>query len=83
MATNRYPATCSICGHHVPANAGTLEIARGGGRHRVWRVKHLACSEGEPRVITVDFGRYADGESYIRNARGRCEDAPGCGCCEI
>jgi hypothetical protein len=70
---NRYAAKCDECGATVPAKGGTLE--RMGRR---WVVRHLAC-EREPSVMDIRIG----GQSYIRNSRGRCIDAPCCGCCTI
>jgi hypothetical protein len=32
-----------------------------------------------PQVVATTF---ASGATVIRNARGRCEDAPCCGCCD-
>jgi hypothetical protein len=32
----------------------------------------------QPRIIT---SRFSSGATIYRNARGRCEDAPCCGCC--
>lgn len=74
MATNRYPAACSACGATVPANGGTI---RKSGRR--WAVTHNACADGTPRVITV---RFNSGATMSRNIRGRCIDAPCCGCCD-
>ena len=70
---NRYPAPCSVCGTTVPANGGT---ARRVGRR--WLVTHLACADGSPSVYEVRTG---SGWSGTRNIKGRCEDAPCCGCC--
>lgn len=71
---NRYPSVCYLCGGAVPAKGGAL-IRHG----RAWLVAHLACRDaGEAAVETV---RLADGVTLIRNSRGRCEDAPCCGCC--
>lgn len=72
VATNRFPAPCSVCGANVPARGGQLDKVGG-----AWQVTHLACKEGAPSVMSVSFG----GKSFIRNTRGRCEDAPCCGCC--
>lgn len=74
MSVNRYRARCSVCGALVPAKGGTLTKENG-----AWVVKHLACAKGEPAVMTVVIGD----REYTRNARGRCEDAPCCGCCTI
>ena len=70
---NRYPGKCADCGGPVAAKAGTLEKI---GRR--WLVRHLACSEGE-HVSVFNIG----GREFIQNSRGRCEDAPCCGCCTI
>ena len=74
MAVNKYPATCAICGGAVPANGGRLRK-----RGRYWITEHLACAaSGRPAVHTI---RFASGAIMTQNARGRCEDAPCCGCC--
>ena len=71
---NRYAATCATCGNRVPAQGGTL--SKQGTR---WEVRHLACREDDsPQVYSVTT---ASGWSGTRNRRGRCEDAPCCGCC--
>ena len=70
---NRYPAPCAACGATVPAHGGRLSKVG-----RTWTVYHLACEAGAPAV--VEF-RLASGATMIRNRRGRCEDAPCCGCC--
>jgi hypothetical protein len=74
---NRYPGACPYCGGPVAAKAGKLvRVAHG----RVWAPAHLACANaGEAEVETFTF--LATGESVTRNRRGRCEDAPCCGCC--
>jgi hypothetical protein len=75
---NKYVGECSICGAPVAPLAGVLERAGRG-----WSVKHLACADrGEPAVDTFQFGG-SDNTVYIRNKKGRCEDAPCCGCCTI
>ena len=71
---NKYPGRCYYCGATVPANGG--HIWKVG---RKWAVAHLDCDEhGEARVIEV---RFSSGETMTVNSRGRCEDAPCCGCC--
>lgn len=73
--TNRYPGTCEHCGGRVAKNAGTLR--RVGA---VYAVAHLACAAaGTGRVINCYSP--VTGNSWSVNARGRCEDAPCCGCC--
>ena len=75
MAVNKYPARCDVCGTTVPANGGRL-IKAG----RFWRARHLACEDGRPGLIEVRLG---SGVTLTRNRRGRCEDAPCCGCCDF
>lgn len=71
---NRYPGICASCGTAVKAREGVLAP----GRHRKWEVR---C--GAPRCGTVVDTFGIGGKEYIRNARGRCIDAPCCGCCTI
>ena len=78
---NRYPGTCPYCNGRVPANGGNLvkRAARGrkGGQ---WAPAHLACVDGGgAQVSTITIGN----NSFTRNVRGQCEDAPCCGCCTI
>jgi hypothetical protein len=43
-------------------------------------VAHLACNDAKsPRVISIYSP--VSGNSWTQNSRGRCEDAPCCGCC--
>lgn len=71
---NKYPGTCCYCGGYVPVNGGNVS------KHgRLWEVSHLACkSSGKAEVITT---RFNSGAEVYQNRRGRCEDAPCCGCC--
>lgn len=71
---NRYPGPCAVCGARVAARAGWLTKRAG-----AFAPMHLACAEGGEGVHTYIVG----GNEYTRNARGRCEDAPCCGCCTI
>lgn len=71
---NKYKGTCVKCGSIVPALGG--KVFKQGGR---WVVIHLCCEDQDhPGVSTTVFG---DGTVLFRNKRGRCEDAPCCGCC--
>ena len=71
---NRYAGKCAYCSGHVPANGGNL-VKKG----RNWMPVHLACQEsGKAEVVTFTF---SSGQTMTRNSRGRCEDAPCCGCC--
>ena len=70
---NRFAGTCAACGTRVAARAGTLQRVG-----PVWTVYHLACRDGAAQVYEV---RTSSGWTGTRNVRGRCEDAPCCGCC--
>ncbi len=72
MMVNKYKAPCAVCGNVVNSNAGRL--IKKDGR---WQPIHLACKQG-PQVKVI---RFASGKEITRNAAGRCEDAPCCGCC--
>jgi len=72
---NRYRGNCHYCGGTVAPKAGSC--FRVGP---MWKVAHLACkAEDSPQVTTVYFP--STGNTMTQNARGRCEDAPCCGCC--
>jgi hypothetical protein len=82
---NRFAGRCCYCRASVPPSGGRCWRWRGR-----WYVAHTECSaearearkEGrapERRVDTFVIG----GKEFTRNARGRCEDAPCCGCCTI
>jgi len=70
---NRYAGTCEHCNGPVAAKAGTLRrVGRG------WQVAHLACADEDAPAVTVV---QTSGGTFYQNRRGRCEDAPCCGCC--
>lgn len=85
---NRYEGQCTGCGGLVGPGEGVAY--RGGGRR--WSVRHATCEpsttvaapstfysrRGRRRVSTV---LTTSGGTFYRNANGRCEDAPCCGCC--
>lgn len=94
--TAKYPGTCFECGqpikrgdairyygrHHVEHSACT----DGGGQ-----VADEDEAAGlEPGTLANDrrlaknglsVTRFANGDVVTQNSRGRCEDAPACGCC--
>jgi hypothetical protein len=76
----RYRGTCASCGESF--GPGTpIEYDRKAPKRQ--RARHADCSAGAQvnrtadRIITI---RTSGGEFY-QNSRGRCEDAPCCGCC--
>ena len=77
---NKYPGQCR-CGEQVAAGAGSVQKI---GRR--WVVSCGECGptadrssrrESSGSVVT----RFSSGAEVYRNRRGRCEDAPCCGCC--
>ena len=71
---NRFESICCYCHETVPANGGHLWKAG-----RAWRVSHLECGRtGRSEVVVT---RFNSGATVTQNRRGRCEDAPCCGCC--
>lgn len=76
MRSNKYGGTCDACGSYVKAGEGNLFKAFG-----KYAVTHRTCPEprqGVPRVTTT---RFSSGAVVYQNSRGRCIDAPCCGCC--
>lgn len=78
---NRYPGTCPYCHGYVAKSAGVL-VERGvkgrkGGR---WAPAHIACASGQTPQVSVIR---TSGGTFTRNVKGRCIDAPCCGCCTI
>lgn len=93
--SNKYAGKCAGCGGRVPARAGKL-FKLGGkwavAHHRcnvvtdaelkvrddVQRQTNLWLSHMHPNSVVSTFN---SGDSVMVNRRGRCEDAPCCGCC--
>ena len=66
----KYAGICSATGR--PFSAGDLiDYSRA-------TKKAVLLAENKPIEI-----RFASGDTFYRNARGRCIDAPCCGCCTI
>ena len=77
MSYNKYSGKCHYCGNTVKAKSGEL-LGKIDGR---WAIAHLSCDKsGNGRVVATYFP--TTGQSVYRNSRGRCEDAPCCGCCK-
>ncbi len=73
---NKYPGTCK-CGARVARGAG--DCRKVDGR---WVVVCGDCDTGDGSSVRVNTVRFGN-QTFYRNARGRCEDAPCCGCCTI
>jgi hypothetical protein len=77
----RFKGTCKGCGVRFPAGT-TIRFE---GRGRAFHADCDAPASGgdfPPPSGRVHVFRTSGGEFY-RNAAGRCEDAPCCGCCTI
>jgi hypothetical protein len=84
--TARFPGTCIRTGLEV--RPGDRIIFHGKGRVELLRNAELerarASETGRGRTRPVsDTFTFSSGHTAYRNARGRCEDAPCCGCCTI
>jgi len=66
----RYSGKCAATGR--PFNVGDLIDYN--------KAKKRAVLIAENKAIEIKF---ANGDTFYRNARGRCIDAPCCGCCTI
>jgi hypothetical protein len=66
----KYAGHCALTGK--PFNAGDLIDYN--------KAKKRAVLVAENKPIEI---RFASGATFYRNARGRCIDAPCCGCCTI
>ena len=77
MRVNRYPGHCAYCGNRVQANAGVLLQVSG-----VWMPAHMECEMHQAPQVNSYYSPVT-GFYGIQNARGRCEDAPCCGCCTM
>lgn len=77
MRVNRYAGSCAYCGARVQANAGTLLRVNNG-----WLPAHLECEMHQGPQVR-EYYSPATGFYGTQNIRGRCEDAPCCGCCTM
>lgn len=68
--TARYDGTCSATGARI-LPGDVIQWQKG---------KTVLLKRQGFRIDTIQFN---DSKTYYRNARGRCEDAPCCGCCTI
>ena len=83
--TARFPGTCARTG--APIAPGDLIDYHGRGRS-ILRARASANFDAGANPQNSDLQLAVDhlvigGQSYYRNRRGRCEDAPCCGCCTI
>jgi hypothetical protein len=86
ILTAKFPGTCPACKGRIVRGTEIRHEGRGLAYHT-----HCESTGAAPlpprysartRVNTFRFGG-SDNTTYTRNSRGRCEDAPCCGCCTI
>jgi hypothetical protein len=73
--TAKFPGRCAVSG--APIYQGD-EITYCTDTRRAWLSEH-----DDAKVNTVTFNDQGTYRTFSRNAKGRCEDAPCCGCCTI
>jgi hypothetical protein len=77
MRQNKYAGKCHYCHNRVGQRQGLL-IGKRNGR---WAIAHNDCHNGSGADARVSVTTFSSGQSIYRNVKGRCEDAPCCGCC--
>ena len=91
----KYPGTCSACSEPIKRGEPICFFGKGHAEHQHCAQENGAQDEDavaglEPGTLANDrrlarsglsVTRYASGYVSTRNSRGRCEDAPCCGCC--
>lgn len=68
----KFAGTCSRTGARI--NKGDEIIF-----DTITRTAYITNEDDTPRINSIRFGD----KTFYRNSKGRCEDAPCCGCCTI
>ena len=91
----KYPGTCRACGESIQRGDTINFLGHGRAEHYDCGCPHTAPNEDEaaglePGTLANDrrmarnglsVVRFSSGHVMTQNSRGRCEDAPCCGCC--
>lgn len=91
----KYSGRCTSCGESIQPGDTINFYGRGRAQHYDCESPHAKPDEDaaaglEPGTLANDrrlakrglsVTRFADGAVATQNSRGRCEDAPCCGCC--
>jgi hypothetical protein len=91
----KYPGVCRACGESIRPGDTIKFFGRGHAEHLDCGCPHTVPGEDERAGLEagtlasdrraarsgVSVVRFSSGAVVYRNARGRCEDAPCCGCC--
>lgn len=77
--TNKYTGVCIECKVAVPQGNGETRRSKAGR----W---YVLCADHARLAVRTwgrkgSYTRFSSGAEIYRNSRGRCEDAPCCGCC--
>lgn len=88
LMTARYPGTCATTGRSFPRGA-LIDYDRKTRRAVLVQDNdadydsgaYLAARTRSEGLVSHVIG--IGGKEYYRNKKGRCEDAPCCGCCTI
>lgn len=72
---NKFKTVCTECGDMVQPGEG--KVVRMGKR---WLGSHNDC-KGKDSKYQSNLFVFSSGAEMYQNKRGRCEDAPCCGCC--
>ncbi len=91
MMTARYAGRCRSCGGDVLPGETISYGGRGNVRHGgadgcangadTYEAVNPATGQRMSNRARVHVARFSSGAVATVNARGRCEDAPCCGCC--
>lgn len=91
----KYPGTCAACGEPIERGDKIDFYRKGHAEHNACRENSIQVCEDadanlEPGTLANDRRlarnglsviRFSNGDVMTQNSRGRCEDAPCCGCC--
>ena len=94
--TAKFPGKCSDCGEPIHRGDTIAWLGHGTAQHiECYEESRMDSCEDEvaglePGTLDNDrslakrglsVSRFSNGEVMTRNSKGRCEDAPCCGCC--
>lgn len=80
--TARFSSQCPVCGQRI-GKGSRVEWERGS------MARHVECcgqtggerQASQSKRYGSTYTRFSSGAEVFTNKRGRCEDAPCCGCC--
>lgn len=89
--TARYPGTCAACHAPIKVGAPINFFGRGHAEHQTCTKDRGHTEDPETAALLradrqsyrngISVARFSSGAVVTQNRRGRCEDAPCCGCC--